>query len=168
MPIFYLTKAEEEVSMIDPKTGEPRRVKQFLVTLEADIDMLQVFKAAEQRQLSAGEAGGNAAAALTLNKDLPEDDLPGGEEQEPEFDDVPPAETNEREQIAQLRQDVADKLELTEIAPAAFSEWMVKRTGNKDWGKTLADITDANEALAEGLETGITEWKEQQGLDTPF
>ena len=168
MPIFYLTKAEEEVSMIDPKTGEARRVKQFLVTLEADIDMLQVFKAAEQRQLAAGEAGGNAAAALTLNKDLPEDDLPGGEEQEPEFDDLPPAETNEREQIAQLRQDVADKLELTEIAPAAFSEWMVKRTGNKDWGKTLADITDANEALAEGLETGITEWKEQQGLDTPF
>ena len=166
-PIFYLTKAEEEVSMIDPKTGEPRRVKQYLVTLEADIDMLQVFTAAEQRQLGAAEAGADAAAALTIKKDLPEDDLPGSEEEEP-ADSAPAPETTEREQIAQLRQDVNDKLELTEIAPGAFSEWMVKRSGNPYWSKTLADLIDANEALAEGLEQGITEWKEQQGLDTPF
>lgn len=38
-PIFWICKKTEEVSMIDPATGKPKKVKQFLISLEANIDM---------------------------------------------------------------------------------------------------------------------------------
>ena len=60
-PIFYVTKKLEEVSMLDPETGQPKKAKQWLIKLEADIAMDRVFVEAEdQRQI----ADGATAAAL--------------------------------------------------------------------------------------------------------
>lgn len=61
-PIFWLTKREEEVSMIDPHTGLAKKVKQYLVVLEEDVDMTKVLASMEAPALA--HAGAQAAAAL--------------------------------------------------------------------------------------------------------
>ncbi|CUR48459.1 hypothetical protein BN2364_4018 [Alloalcanivorax xenomutans] len=167
-PIFYLTKSEEEVSMIDSETGQPRRVKQFLVSLEANIDMQRVFRAAEVRRLEAGAAGERAAAALTLQDDLPEDDLPLEDE---DTSDQPETETgaaDDVETIKALRRDVADLLEKAEISPALFSDWMTDESENPDWGRCSAGLTQAKNELTKALAGDIQQWKAERDLDTPF
>lgn len=59
-PVFYLAKVEREVTMLD-ENQQPKRVKQFLVHLEADIAMDQVFAHREARALGAPAP----AAAIT-------------------------------------------------------------------------------------------------------
>ena len=95
-PIFFITKTQQEVPMIDPETGKAKRVRQYLVTLEADIDMTSVFQAAEHQQLEdARQAGGAAAAALEHRRDI-EDELDGQGEPLP-ADEPPPQEWAEDE-----------------------------------------------------------------------
>lgn len=62
-PVFWLTKRQQEVSMIDPATGKAKRVNQFLIALESTIDMTRMFQAAEGPALLA--AGAQAAAVLS-------------------------------------------------------------------------------------------------------
>ncbi|NCC28998.1 MAG: hypothetical protein EOM22_12870, partial [Gammaproteobacteria bacterium] len=47
-PIFWIAKKQDEVSMIDPATGKPKRVKQFLISLEANIDMTAMMDIADR------------------------------------------------------------------------------------------------------------------------
>lgn len=42
-PLFYVVKRQRQVSMLDPETGKAKRVSQWLVEIEADIDMSQIF-----------------------------------------------------------------------------------------------------------------------------
>ncbi len=60
-PIFWMTKRREEVSMIDPQTGKPRRVKQWLIELDAKIDMAEIFRSVDRPEL---ESRGRAASKL--------------------------------------------------------------------------------------------------------
>lgn len=167
-PIFYLTKSEEEVSMIDSETGQPRRVKQFLVSLEANIDMQRVFQAAEVRRLEAGAAGQRAAAALTLQDDLPEDDLPLEDEDTVDSPETETDTADDVETIKALRRDVADLLEKAEISPALFSDWMTDEIENPDWGRCRAGLTQAKNELTKALAGDIQQWKAERDLDTPF
>lgn len=72
-PIFYITKKREEVSMLDPETGQAKRVMQWLINLEADIAMDRVFAETEDHQQI---AGGASAAALLGGPDTSDDDYP--------------------------------------------------------------------------------------------
>ena len=51
--------------MIDPTTGKPKRVQQWIIVIEADIDMAEMYQAAEAPAML--QAGQDAAAALTLD-----------------------------------------------------------------------------------------------------
>lgn len=86
-PIFYLAKKQHEVSMIDPETGQAKKVKQWLIELEADIDMTKLFIAGESQHLLA--AGETAAQALEhkLTDDAEFDTV--GEPVEPEVTAAP-------------------------------------------------------------------------------
>jgi len=70
--LFYISKKEKAVSMIDPKTGKPKRVKQFLISLDANIDMTQMYHQNEDQNLLA--SGGQAAAALGHEQGPTDDD----------------------------------------------------------------------------------------------
>lgn len=65
-PLFWVTKREEEVSMLDPETGLPKKVRQWLVVLEEDVDMTKLMIAQEAPMLL--EQGAAAAAALEAPK----------------------------------------------------------------------------------------------------
>ena len=71
-PLFTVTKKQEEVSMIDPETGEAKRVKQWITMLEANIEMTKLFAANEDPD------GAGAAVAL----EGPGGDLIEGEHEE--------------------------------------------------------------------------------------
>lgn len=76
-PIFYLAKKKAEVSMIDPETGQAKKVHQWIVSMEADIDMTRVFQAGEvPAALSAGEQAAHALEYHDEEFDMP-GDVPG-------------------------------------------------------------------------------------------
>lgn len=60
-PIFYLTKVRRAVSMIK-EDGTPTKVKQWIVELEADIDVSKLFEQSEPSHLL--ESGAAAVKAL--------------------------------------------------------------------------------------------------------
>lgn len=68
-PFFYLVKRQQEVSMLDRSTGEPKKVKQWIVGLEENIDMTSVMASLEAPALL--QAGGEAAAALAGTQGAP-------------------------------------------------------------------------------------------------
>lgn len=68
-PVFELTKQLREISMIDPETGKAKRVSQWLIILEAKVDLLKVYQRAEAPL--ALRAGAEAAALLSVD-DVPE------------------------------------------------------------------------------------------------
>ncbi len=59
-PIFRIRKVREEISRIDTKTGKAMRTSQWLIKLEADVDMTELAAACEPgRVISAGLAAAN-------------------------------------------------------------------------------------------------------------
>lgn len=74
-PMFWLTKALEEVSMLDLETGKPKRVKQWITKLEADVDMTALLTAVEDDHEELGQT-----AVAVLEGRVAGDD---GEEREP-------------------------------------------------------------------------------------
>lgn len=84
--MFWISKKHDEVSMLDPKTGKPKRVRQWIIQLEADIDMTRMFERNEP--MNAMAAASEAAAMLSVDRDeitgatISEDDIVG------EFDDA--------------------------------------------------------------------------------
>lgn len=57
--VFHLTKRQEEVSMLDLKEGKPKKVKQWITVLEAEVDMARLLT-----QADAPLSGAEAAAVL--------------------------------------------------------------------------------------------------------
>lgn len=138
-PVFYLTKREDEVAMLDPETGEPRRVRQWITHLETNIDVSSLMAAAEpERALAEGE---QAAAALL--------DAPGDADPVPA--EAPPAETPTLEdplaEIRAARQRVYERLGELELAPQAFAAYAAAQWGEA-WSTTLVSLEAAEQELA--------------------
>lgn len=128
-PVFWMVKRETEVSMIDPETGAPKRVKQWLVHLEADIDMSRVFAQDAAPALSAPEA----AALLEHGAD--------------ETDITPQAQEEEAvSAIKRLRAEVYQALQTLGIAPNQFDR-SARQSWGDGWGTDLAALQSAKEEL---------------------
>jgi hypothetical protein len=160
-PIFWVTKRQSEVSMLDPKTGEPKRVKQWLIELEADIDMEKLFQAQEQPALKQRGAeaatllGGDEAQSEALEASenaefaLPET----GAEPEPETSPPPPVTdapspaeaapdgTDHAPDVPALRKHLYAATKSAGIPVEKFGAWAMEEYG-ADWG------TDADSLLA--------------------
>lgn len=169
-PIFWITKKLQEVSMIDRETGKPKRVAHWIVTLEADIDMLKVFRAAEERMATAREDGALAAAALSApvtDQPLVHDDDDHGDVLHGELVDPAPA-VEAFTTVADGRRAVADLLAAAGITPESFSAWNTSRTGDQHWGQRLETLQEAHTMLRNALEGDIVAWKRERNLDAPF
>jgi hypothetical protein len=53
---FWITKKLHEVSMIDPESGKPKRVAQWLIELEANIDVARLLGSRENEEMRLREA----------------------------------------------------------------------------------------------------------------
>lgn len=166
-PIFYITKKRQEVSMLDRETGLPKKVPHWIVTLEADIDMLKVFQDVEHKVLE--NQASNAALALSA---------PAMEEPEHDDDDHDGAiegevmteapEISERDQIKALRAEVADMCKEVGVDLQKFSNWMASNEGFDNWGTGLEGLECARSHLTFALEYGPKEWMEENNLSAPF
>lgn len=145
-PVFYLTKAQRDISHIDPDTGKAKKVKQWLIEVEANLDMVRLFASREPR---AALAHGNEAAALLSGRG----EAPASPE--PEFDAPAPAadasasgHADDADVIAikQLRETVFGQLQDMDIAPTTFAVYAGKQWGD-EWGKTRATLTQARDIL---------------------
>ncbi len=119
-PVFWLSKKQEEVSMIDPETGRPKRVMQYLVNLEADIDMSRVFR-------TDTPALPGAEAAAMLGHDAEDGEVIQGEVLPP---DAPPVQASPPVDIKALRKEtnaalIATGINLEEFKTYAAHRWHV-------------------------------------------
>lgn len=138
-PVFYLAKRQEEVSMIDPESGRPKRVKQYLVKLEANIDMTKVFADAEAPAM----IGVEAARMLTV-------ELEGVIEPEPAPAAQPEATTTPTKtpEVKRLRAQLFAILQRMEIDTQVFADHMARQKGEA-WSTTEADLNTALDELAQ-------------------
>lgn len=104
-PVFYITKKQREVSMIDPATGKATKKKQWLIEMEADIDMTRVFQASERAALAADRA------ALAL-------DAPPAPDTE--IDDDPPPPPPATDDVKAVRRRVNDALTHLGLLPESL------------------------------------------------
>ena len=81
-PMFYLTKRQEDVSMLDLNTGKPKRVKQWITIIEGAVDMTAMLTAPEEDDPPSPES---AAAVLEGPRAIEGEVLPADDE-EPEFE----------------------------------------------------------------------------------
>lgn len=61
---FFMSKQEVEISRIDPESGKPVRQMQWLITLDADLDLAGLLDGSDRPRLSHVEAAQQAASAL--------------------------------------------------------------------------------------------------------
>jgi hypothetical protein len=171
-PIFYITKKLQDVPMLDRETGLPKKVSHWIITLEADLDMLQVFQTAEQLQQLAANAGAAAAISLSAPENIPLDTGDHDDDDEDaitgELVESQPEEQDPRAAIAAARAEVAALLKTMGVTPEVFSSWFARDTQNPVWGRELAGLNKAKEVLTEALKGDVALWKMQRSLDAPF
>lgn len=92
-PMFYLLKRQEEVAMLDLESGEPRRVKQWIPTIEGAIDMTQMLTAPEVDDDELPALGQAAVAVLEGPADG--DDIAEAEFEEPPRAPPPPSDDDD-------------------------------------------------------------------------
>jgi len=151
-PIFWIAKKAEDVSMIDPATGKPKKVKQYLIALEANIDMTAMMDTAEQDepsdvpQLSAPEVDRHVLDQAPEKPALPE---------EPEHVSLKP-----------LKQAVIAHVERHKIAREAWRAYAAREYGDDWW-----DNAEALERIVRVLESIDTETMTAEialALEVPF
>ena len=160
-PIFYITKKMHEVSRIDPETGQPGRVKQWLIELEANIEMALAFNTERiEDHNNASEAAVHVlqgGESQDVASDAPEEYI---EAETPEQQDAvnmaeqsappPQGEAVGLEVVKALRQKLAETLASLGIDAMAYKTYGDKKFG-AGWS---ADASALNEAISEAQGIG--------------
>ncbi|MHB1952371.1 MAG: recombination directionality factor [Sulfobacillus sp.] len=107
-PIFWISKKLQEVSRIDPDTGKPKKVKQLIIHLDADIDMIRVFnRRSSQPEALALESGAKSVVALghiTSVEDTVDEEPDGGVVADDDAEGAAPAAQVKAEEAAAVEE----------------------------------------------------------------
>ena len=142
-PIFYLTKKQEEVSMIDDK-GEPKRVKQWLITLETNIEIQSVFTQMEALQ-------DDSPAPNLLESDIEEEfDVP--EETTPDIETAPA--TTGHDLVKELRANLSAGLKALGIKPEDFNAYGLQELGD-GWARKEDTLKYVNTLLGSAADDPV-------------
>jgi len=141
-PVFYLTKKLEEVSMIDPD-GKPKRVKQWLMHLDADLDMTRLMQ--DDTPLLEQVRGTRAVRTLTVMpvEDVETVDQPPAAPVDP---DKPETAVSDEVSVTALRARLNDGVRALGISPIKFAEYGLKQWGEQ-WGSALDKLKEADQLL---------------------
>jgi Recombination directionality factor-like len=138
--LFWLTKKQQEVSMIDRETGLPKKVMQWLVVLEEDMDVSALMAAHEAPAL----VHQGAAAAAALEAPAPTAPVPAAHdaiEGTAEKVEKPAPATPKPEE---LRASIEKALEAAQIKKATFRRYVDSKyeDGWYNNAEKLAEILD--------------------------
>jgi hypothetical protein len=164
-PVFWLTKRQEQISMIDPQTGRPKRVSQWLPHLEADLDMGRVFAAIDRDHVAAGAAAAADLSGEPAGRDADDEPPPiegeiadGAECETPETHDPPPAPpapaptpTPTRADIDAMRRQVRDAARALAIQPDELKAYFGQAVG-AGWASTREGLTRTLDVLAQAAD----------------
>lgn len=155
---FWLSKREFEIMRID-ETGQPKRQKQMLTVLDADIDLSALLDGADDA-VPALEAANKAVALLEPTGEAhPLSDVAGATASEEDAGTVDAQAESFRpdpnETIEDKRQRMSDLLHRlglnAEVRQLAFKAFGYVRFGN-GWPTRSNDLDDMNARLIEGLD----------------
>ena len=146
-PMFWLTKRQEEVSMLDLEKGEPKRVKQWITVLEANVDMTNLLTAAEEdtdqtdaiegaTRVLEGPDDDEPADAEIVDAALPNDDL---NEAEPTVEELQ-AEIKARVTVLSVLW-----ADLTPYLDERYGEW---KTDRQKLGRVLDELNAVDDPKA--------------------
>jgi len=68
---FWVGKQEVEISRIDPESGKPERRMQWLITLDADLDLASLLDGSDHPQLTHVDTASQAVAVLEGDSEAP-------------------------------------------------------------------------------------------------
>ncbi|MDN5939961.1 MAG: hypothetical protein L0H83_15045, partial [Salinisphaera sp.] len=162
--LFAISKVREKVSMLDPASGEPKKVNQWIVRLEADLDMSKVFASMEQP----APAGARAAAALAGPTPAIAEDGPAPAA-DPEPSAAPPQDAG---QIKAMREQADERLRglcenIDGLEYEAVVVWLADTIG-PGWGRGLDGLTAAIDLLDDADNDPEDFAARVSGTDCPF
>ena len=149
---FWITKKLHEVARIDDE-GKPTRVSQWLIDLEANIDVSGLLLADLQGETQLMQAD-QAASMLGGEMGMIEADSihPGTATTvtQPSGTPGPGAQaTDTRQQISTLRSEVFKMLQIADIDPEAYSQYAKNTWKSEGWSKNLEYLGAARAHLTE-------------------
>lgn len=149
-PLFWITKREEEVSMLD-QDGKPKRVKQYLIALESSIDMTAMMSSAPQLEQRASEAVASLEGSQAA---LPEPDAPIATELATEQPAAPPVEAKAAvaESLKTAREHFSAALKSRDIKREDWRAYAAEKEEHDWWSNetrlnTLTDQLDNSDDL---------------------
>ncbi len=172
-PMFYVTKRYDEVSMLDLESGEPKRVKQWLVALEGAVDMTNLLPSAADTDMPAqtpvavleGRApsrddGEIADGHYTEAGGAPPDDGPPPVDADEFGGDAPREPT-----LEELQASIGNRLRTLQIQFADFDPYAMTAFG-EDWKSNTTLLGRALDKLEsiEDVEAFHAEMAQQKGF----
>lgn len=167
-PLFWLTKQQKEIVQLDPATGQPKRAKQWLIVLEADLSV-EAFLLGYQSAPAAGALPDGVP-------DAAEDDEEGLRSPAIEHDAAPPAPAEskekkeppsrnvEAEQVIALREKVAELAKHTGIAGDTIKGF-ADELFQSPWTKNAERLGTIIGLLESPSAIGIMRTAQQHGLN---
>lgn len=149
---FWITKKLHEVARID-EDGKPTRVQQWLIELEANIDVSGLLLAdlQDETRLMQADQAARMLTGETATIEAEPIQLPPAATEPPTS--APPGPgagaTDTRQQMGALRSEVFEMLQTADIDPEAYSQYAKGAWKNDAWSKNLECLGAARSHLAE-------------------
>lgn len=147
-PMFYLLKRQEEVAMLDLESGEPKRVKQWIPTIEGAIDMTKMLTAPEADDEELPALGQAAVAVLEGPADGELLAAAGDDIAEAEFEEPPRASSLPSDDggpsVKELQRSIKARAGVLDLPWDAYKAYATRKQGAgwEDDRKRLAAVLD--------------------------
>lgn len=150
-PVFWLTKKlKKDMPMIDWEKGTTTRTDQWIIEIEADLDMGNIIDNPAHLQIAANKAANLLLGHGNQSQEMSDVKLLGDTPVDvSQFNEVPKEWT-----ISSLRTEIAARLDELDLLPEEFGKYASEIWG-VEWSKNLEKLTTAYDEIVEGLKNPL-------------
>lgn len=161
---FFVSKQEVEISRIDPESGKPVRQMQWLITLDADLDLAGLLDGSDRPRLSHVAAAQQAVSALESVSPAPPEQSTGEpplESEEPGVSSEQRAETSATEDLAAAFNELAARLGFDNEPDRKDLRAFLQESFGVGWTKRPAAVRQVVHDMRVALENNPVAYREQ-------
>lgn len=161
---FFVSKQEVEISRIDPESGKPVRQMQWLITLDADLDLAGLLDGSDRPRLSHVEAAQQAVSALESASPTPPEQSTGEpplESEEPSLPLEQRADTSATEDLAAAFNELAARLGFDNESDRKDLRAFLQESFGVGWTKRPAAVRQVVHDMRVALENNPVAYREQ-------
>ncbi|SOY77537.1 conserved hypothetical protein [Cupriavidus taiwanensis] len=163
---FFVSKQEVEISRIDPELGKPVRQMQWLITLDADLDLAGLLDGSDRPRLSHVEAAQQAVTALENTPQTQLDQSPGvppldAEKSPSSVQPVQGAEASDAEDLAAAFNELATRLGFDKEPDRKDLRDFLQASFGAGWTKRPAAVRQVIHDMRVALENNPVAYREQ-------